>query len=728
MRKLPFYRQVDSMDCGPTCLRMIAAHHGKIYSSAKLKKICFYGKTGTSLQRISEGADKIGFKTLVVNIPFQNLKEQAPLPCVAHWKKQHFVVIYEITKRHVIVGDPAFGILKYKHPEFLEQWVPGREDDDQPGVVLLLEPTSAFLEGKEERQTAWTLWKTLDYLRPYRKLVTQLLLGMLLGSLLQLFLPFITQAIVDKGITTHDLSFVKLMIIGQVVLLVGRLILELTQGQIVLYVGSRIGIFILAEFLAKLMKLPISFFQQRTTADILQRVADNGKIQTFLTSTTVSAIFSAFNLVIYGAVLLLYDLTLFSVFVIGNLVHVAWILIFTKKRRELNFKMFDRSSKNQNILIQIINGIQEIKLANSETTKQWEWERSRANTYNLEVRTLKLNQVQLIGSFLVNESRNILITYLTVRSVMGGEMSFGMMLSVQFIMGQLTVPISTLIAITQTIQDVKISAERLGEIHQLEEEEKNVVDPLTPGPQGDIVLNDVSFGFQGESGPMVLQNITLNIPRSKVTAIVGASGSGKTTLLKLLLKLYEPLKGDIVIGNVNFKTMNNRTWRDQCAAVLQEGFIFSNTIRENISMNDEVADQHRLELACQTANIHEFIHSLPLKYETKIGEEGIDLSQGQKQRILIARAIYKDPQVLIFDEATNSLDVNNEKIIVENLQNYFKERTVIVVAHRLSTIMNADKIVVLNNGKVREEGNHFDLLEQEGYYLNLIRNQLQLSR
>lgn len=728
LKSFPHYKQLDTMDCGPTCLRIIAKHYGKQYSLQSLREKSYITREGVSLLGISDAAENIGFRTLAAKIPFEKLKEEAPTPFIAHWRQQHFIVVYGFKGNKVLVSDPAHGKLKLTKEEFLKGWLSDKDRGEETGVVLLMEPAPDFYEQEGEKSDKTGFGFLFNYLRPYKKLIIQLFLGMLTGSLLQLIFPFLTQSIVDFGIQNQDLGFVTLILVAQVMLFISRTAVEFNRGWILLHMGTRINISILSDFLIKLMRLPVSFFDTKMIGDLLQRIGDHTRIENFLTSSTLDILFSFINLIIFGIVLAVYDLPIFGVFMLGSVLYVLWVVIFMKKRRTLDYKRFDQMSSNQSSLIQLITGMQEIKLHNSEKQKRWEWERIQASLFKISIKSLALNQYQQAGSSFINELKNIVITFLAAKSVIDGEITLGMMLAIQYIIGQLNSPINQLVSFITTAQDAKISLERLGEIHNKEDEETESGDKITIFPEDtSLKVSDLSFQYEGPHAEFVLKDINLIIPEGKITAIVGASGSGKTTLIKLLLKFYGPTQGEIRLGDINLDNYSNRMWRDKCGAVLQDGFIFSDTIAKNIAVSDDYVDKEKLLYAVRTANIQEFIESLPLGYNTKIGGDGHGLSQGQKQRLLIARAVYKNPDYLYFDEATNALDANNEKVIMENLDRFFEGRTVVVVAHRLSTVKNADQIIVLDKGVITEVGNHEELTAKKGDYYKLVKNQLELG-
>lgn len=726
--KFPFYQQFDAMDCGPTCLRMVAKHYGKHFTTESLREKSFITREGVSLLGISDAAEAIGMRSMGVKITFDQLKKEAPLPCVVHWGQEHFVVVYKCQKGKVYVADPAFGRLEYTEKDFCEHWLSTVAGGEEKGICLLLQPTPDFYQGDDEKTSRTGFRFVLNYLKPYKKLVIQLVLGFLLGSLIQLVLPFLTQSVVDVGINNQDIGFIYLVLFAQLVMFISRMSVEFIRSWILLHISTRINISIISDFLIKLMKLPLGFFDSKMIGDILQRIEDHDRIERFLTAQSIGVLFSVFSLVVFAIVLAIYSWTIFLIFILGAALYFVWIYIFMKRRRELDFKRFTKLSENQSKLIQIINGMQEIKLNNYEREKRWEWERVQAGLFKVSIKSLSLQQYQDAGSVFINETKNILIVIISATAVVNGELTLGMMLAIQYIIGQLNTPLRQLIHFMHTAQDAKISLERLAEIHDKKDESetgKSYVKTL-PDNKG-VSLTNIVFQYEGPRSPKVLNNITLEIPENKTTAIVGTSGSGKTTLIKLLLGFYAPVEGDIKVGGTRLVNYSPKMWRDNCGVVMQDGYIFSESIAKNIVVNDELIDQERLIRAVKMANIQDYIESLPLAYNTKIGQEGVGLSQGQKQRILIARAIYKSPEYLFFDEATNALDANNERMIMENMDRVFEGKTAVVVAHRLSTVKNAHQIVVLDAGEIVERGTHDELIEKKGNYYRLVKNQLELG-
>jgi len=716
------------MDCGPTCLRMIAKHYGKSFSLQRLRETSGINREGVSLLGISEAAEKIGFRTNGSRLSIEQLNE-VELPIILHWKQSHFVVLYKIKNGKYFVADPGIGLIEFNFSEFLKNWISSRNGKIEFGIALILSPTPELyaVEGDNTEALSWSY--LLSYLYRYKKLVVQLFLGLGVGSLLQLIIPFFTQSIVDIGINTRNLNFIYIILIAQTMLFLGRMSVDFIRSWILLHISTRINISILTDFLIKLMKLPMSFFDMKMTGDIMQRMNDQKRIESFLTGPTLSIIFSLFNLLIFTAVLAYYNLNIFFIFLVSSALYSLWVIAFLKKRRELDFQRFDISSKNQSSVVQLIGGMQEIKLNNCEQPMRWEWERLQARLFKSSVKSLSLNQIQQSGAFFINEGKNILITFLVAKAVIEGQLTLGGMMAIQYIVGQVNSPIEQMLGFIQQLQDAKLSLERLNEIHQMEDEEPTDKAFLQELPTSkSIHLNQLTFTYPGAGNEPVLKGIDLAIPEGKTTAIVGMSGSGKTTILKLLLRFYVPQKGDIKVGATYMKQIGYKFWRGRCGTVMQDGFIFSDTIAKNIAVADENPDMAKLQHAIKVSNIGDLVDGLPLGLYTKIGAEGNGISQGQKQRILIARAVYKDPEYIFLDEATNALDSNNESVIMDNLASFFKGRTVVVVAHRLSTVKNADNIVVLDKGVIIEQGTHAELTKQKGEYYNLVKNQLELER
>ncbi len=726
-KNFPFYQQLDAMDCGATCLRMIARHFGRYYSLEYLRELTYMGKQGVSLLGISDAAEHIGMQSLAVKTTYDRLAKDIPTPCIAHWNQDHFVVVYKVNKNHVWIADPAAGKFKLTREEFIENWASDVEDGEKFGVLLLLETTPEFYEYEGEGINKSGFGYLFSYFRKYRGLILQLILGLFLGSILQLIFPFLLKSIVDVGISTEDVRFITLIVIAQFVLFLTQTGIDYFRSWILLHIGVRVNISLISDFLIKLTKLPLRFFDTKMTGDLMQRISDHERVQRFLSSTTLVTIFSFINFIVFGLILLVWNKTIFLIFLSGTLLYLGWVFLFMSWRRDLDYKRFDQSAENQGNLIELINGMQEIKLHNAEKQKRWAWERIQARLFRTSMSALRIEQFQRSGAVFINETKNLLMIFLVAKSVTEGVMSLGMLVGIQYIIGQLNNPINRLVEFIRSMQEAKISLERMNEIHTKEDEE-NVEEKITILPEyGDLVLDKISFQYNGPHSPMVLRNVNLRIPKGKITAIVGTSGSGKTTMLKLLLNFYEPTDGSIRLGDINLANLHNRLWRSKCGVVMQDGFIFNDSIARNIALGDEIINKGKLLQAVKVANIQNFVESLPLGYNTKIGQEGLGLSQGQKQRLLIARAVYKNPEYIFFDEATTALDAYNEMIIMENLEEFFYGRTVVIVAHRLSTVMNADNIIVLEGGEIVEQGTHEELTYIRGAYYQLVRNQLELG-
>jgi ATP-binding cassette subfamily B protein len=727
--EFPHYKQPDSKDCGPTCLKIVAKHYEKSISLQYIRTISETLRSGSSLLGLSNAAEKLGYRSLGVKISIKDLKE-APLPCILHWNNNHYVVLYKIKKSTFYISDPAHGLLKYNQEDFLKHWIGNNATSEtEEGIALLLETTPQFFDAEYDDKEKTLGFKFLaTYLLKYKSFIIQLIIGLLAGSLLQLIFPFLTQSIVDVGIKNQDIHFIYLILFAQLALFIGRTAVEVIRSWILLHLSTRINISLISDFFIKLMSLPIAFFDTRMTGDILQRINDHRRIERILTTSSLNVLFSMVNLVIFGLVLLYYNVSIFGIFIIGSTLYFFWIAIFLKKRKDLDYKRFSQVSQEQSKVIELINGMQEIKLHNAEKQKRWGWEFLQARLFKISIEGLALEQYQSVGSGFINELKNILITVLAAKLVIDGEITLGMMLAITYIVGQLNSPISQLINFVRELQDARISLDRLSEIHNKEDEESDNESKIYEIPHdANFNIDKASFRYIG-SQILVLKDLDLTIPANKITAIVGTSGSGKTTLMKLLLKFYDPVSGAINIGNYDLKNISQNTWRGQCGVVMQEGYIFNDTIANNIAVGDDYVDKKKLAHAVDVANIQEFIETLPLSYNTKIGMEGVGLSTGQKQRILIARAVYKNPDFLFFDEATSALDAHNEKIIMEKLNTFFKDKTVVVIAHRLSTVKNADQIVVLEKGKIIEKGTHKALVDLKGSYYTLVKNQLELGK
>lgn len=727
MSKFPFFRQLDYRDCGPTCLRMIAKFHGKTFSREFLRDKAGITRMGVTMAGIADAAEAIEMHTLGMRIDLNSLVNEAPIPFIVPWRQKHFVVVHKTTKDKIYVADPAKGLLEYDHQDFLDAWTTAQ---DKTGFVLLFEPNPNFFELKEDKTKTKSFDFLWSYLKPYKKLINQLLVGFMIGIIIQFFVPFLMQSVVDVGVNNQDFSFIYLVLIAQLVLFISQTLVSIFREWLLLHLTGRFNIKMVSDFLFKMLKLPVNFFDTRNTGEYLQRIHDHERIQDFVSSSSFNMLYSVVLFLVFNFVLAFYNFKIFIFFLIGSVAYIGWTLFFLKKRAELDFKRFDQQSASQTSLVQIIDGVREIKINNSQRKNRWKWEQVQISLFKISMNSLKLAQYQSIGSNFINELKNIFITFLSASAVVNGEITLGMMLSIQYIVGQLNLPLSNFISFIQLWQDAKISLERLWQVHSKDDEDIAELNKAKELPENkSIHIKNLSFQYGSKSSQMVLKNISFEIPQGKTTAIVGASGSGKTTLIKLLLKFYEPTEGTILIGNTNLKDINNDYWRMNCGAVLQETFIFNDTIAGNISESEqnEIMDRDKLKNAVYISNIEDFVERLPNKLNTELGASGIRLSGGQEQRLMIARAVYKNPEFVFFDEATSSLDANNEKVIMEKLNSFLNKKTSVIVAHRLSTVRNADTIIVLDDGEVVEQGNHEQLTMLKGRYYDLVKNQLELG-
>ena len=722
------------MQCGVACLEMVCRNYGRQFPISMLSQICHVTSEGVSMLGISEAANEIGFHSVCVRTTVDNLS-LAPLPCILHWNQNHFVVLYKVRKgKRFYIADPGKGLIKYSLDDFKNHWVSTRSGGEDKGIAMLLEPTPLFYtlkadeieEGENDNPRSFRF--LFGYVRKYKRYFGQVVLGLTVGSLLQLVLPFLTQSIVDVGFRNQDIGFIWLILLGQLMLTFSSTAIDFIRRWLLLHISMRINISLVSDFFIKLLKLPMSFFDTKLLGDLMQRMGDHSRVNGFLTGQTLTIAFSLFSFAVFSVVLFLYNWQIFAIFLLGSILYAAWMMLFLRRRKVLDYELFEQQAINNNKTYEFLTSMQEIKLQDCEQRRRWEWEDTQADLFGVQMKSLKLQQTQEAGSILINEMKNIVITVVAAAAVIHGQMTLGMMLAVQYIIGQLNSPVEQLMGFFYSLQDVRISLERINEIHRAEDEngKRGLHTALDDSSKG-IDIDGIMFKYDPHALTKTLDDVTIHIPKGKVTAIVGASGSGKTTLVKLMLGYYPVLEGQISIGGTDISTLNKKWWRRQCGVVMQDGVIFSESIARNIAVDDGEIDEQRLLKASQIACIHEYVMSLPLKYNTKIGRDGVGLSQGQKQRILIARAVYKNPDYIFLDEATNSLDANNERAIVENLDRFYKGKTVVVVAHRLSTVKNADQIVVIDHGRVVEIGDHEELIERRGAYYNLVRNQLELG-
>lgn len=730
MKKFTFYKQYDSMQCGIACLQMICSYYGKNYSQKSLSNYCHATTEGVSLLTISKAAEKLGLLTFSCKSTIRQLSEIS-LPCILHWNQNHFVVLYKIKNgKKFYIADPGYGLITYSFEEFSKYWIGGVVlEEEKKGVAMYFKPTEQFenddiVDESSQRRSFRFLFY---YIKQYNKYFLQIILGLILGCVLQLILPFLTQSIVDIGIKHNDIGVIWLILLGELMIVLGRTATDFIRRWLLLHISMRVNISLVSDFFIKLLKLPMSFFDTKLMGDLLQRMNDHNRVQSFLTSQLLSTLFSMLSFFVFGMVLLVYNKIIFGVFFIGSVFYSLWIAIFLRHRKIIDYELFEQQAINQNKTYQFITTMQEIKLQDCERRRRWEWEDVQADLFKVQMKSLKLQQTQEAGSIFINEVKNILITVLAATAVINGQITLGSMLAIQYIVGQLNSPIEQFMSFIYSLQDVKISLERINEIHEGKNEESMENQAKTFTSEKSINIESIDFKYDPHALKKTLDGVSFSIPEGKVTAIVGASGSGKTTLIKLMLGYYPVMSGSITIAGRNINEYNLKWWRRHCGVVMQDGVIFSESIARNIAVDDGDVDVMRLERAARIANIHDYVMGLPLKYNTIIGRDGIGLSQGQKQRILIARAVYKNPDFIFLDEATNALDAKNEKTIVENLDEFYQGRTVVVVAHRLSTVKNADQIIVVDGGKIVETGNHASLIKKRGPYFNLVKNQLELG-
>ena len=718
-------RQRDSMQCGIAALSMVCRHYGTEYSLPFLEKYCQPTTDGVSMKGLRDAAEQLGLRCAVVRINAERFSE-CPLPAIVHWNQNHFVVLYKIKKGFYYIADPAKGRIKYSRDEFESHWASIKSTEGLSGIAMVVSPADNFGKVKEEKPDVKNGSVLFRQILQYKKQLFIILFGMLAGSVLQLILPFLTQQIVDSGIRNRDIGLIWLILLGELMIISGQTVADFVRRRFLLDISVKVNIKLVSVFFIKLLRLPMSYFDTKLMGDLMQRIGDHSRVQTFLTSQALAMIFSMLNFIVFGVILLIYSRTIFFVFIVGSVIYGLWITIFLSKRKMIDYDLFENQAKNQQTVFRFLTSIQEIKLQGCEKRRREEWEDTQNSLFNIQMRSLRLQQNQEAGSIFINEIKNILITVFAATGVIKGDISLGAMLAIQYIVGQLNSPVEQLMSFIYSLQDVKISLERINEIHQSRDEESYEGLKSFDGSLS-IHFEKVNFRYDHHSLKNTVEDISLDIPPGKTTAIVGTSGSGKTTLLKLILGYYKPLKGSLRLSGRSLDEYCLKWWREQCGVVMQESVLFSESIIRNIAVGDGDIEEERVMEAARIANIHEFIMTLPMKYDTKIGPDGYGLSQGQKQRILIARAVYKNPSFIILDEATNSLDTDNERTIVENLDSFFKGRTVMIVAHRLSTVKNADQIIVMSKGRIVETGNHVSLVNKRGAYYNLVKTQIEIG-
>lgn len=735
-KSFPFVAQHDAMDCGPACLAMISKFYGKDHSLQYLRDISFLTREGVSLTGLNEAAGLIGLESMAVRTSLGKLAEEKPFPCIVFWKNAHFVVLYGIKKNifnnslSYQIADPAKGFFNVSEKSFLQCW---NNNEDQ-GAAFLVYPTEKFYQTAPEKGDKGNLKYLFSYLSPYRRELIQLFISLSIGSLLTLAFPFLTVFLIDRGVSQKSLNIVYVILLAQLFLFLGSIVIEIVRNWLVIYIGARINIAVISDFFKKILRLPLHFFDTKFLGDFYQRIQDHSRIEQFLTSQSLTTFFSLINFLIFFIVLLRYDYKILIVYGALTVAAVFWSRMFLKKRERLDYFRFKSNALNQQAVNEMIFGIQEIKLNNFEDYKIGQWEKVQIDVFGVNLKILRLDQLQLTGFDFINQLKNIIVTGLAAREVVMGNLTLGGMLGISYIIGQMNSPVNQLIVFFRSLQDAQLSMDRLSEVQNQKEEEvkgqkilKLKNSPKSRLREG-ITIRNLSFQFEGPHSPYILKNVNLTIPAGKTTAIVGASGGGKTTLMKLLLGFYQPTSGEIKINQHDLSKISPVSWRKNCGVVLQDGYIFADTIERNIATQDIDIGKDRMAKAVKIANIGDFIQSLPLKEKTIIGASGNGISGGQRQRILLARAVYKEPQYIFFDEATSALDTENEKIIHDHLADFFENKTVVIIAHRLSTVKNADQIIVLKEGEVMETGSHKELLKQKGTYFNLVKNQLNLDK
>ncbi|WP_426791981.1 peptidase domain-containing ABC transporter [Sphingobacterium sp. WOUb80] len=730
---MQFISQHDQMDCGPACLAMISSHHGKKYSLEYLKKNSFVTKEGVSLLGIKTAASMIGLDGTAAELSVEDFSNDM-LPCILHWNQNHFVVLYKIynkplsQRKSYKIADPGHGKISLSEEQFLESWYSKKER----GIALFLETTEDFYLKDPEAELDNSVWNLLHYLKPFKKQMIALFVLLLLGTLTTLVFPILTQKLIDEGVQKKSMQVVSYILMAQLAFFSGNIVFDIFRNWITISVGAKVNIEIISQFLGKLMKLPMKFFDTKFMGDFNQRIIDHERIEQFLTSQSLMTFFSIIMFSVYFGILWYYDFAILLSYIILTILSVLWSIFWLNKRKQLDYIRFQSKSQTHEEVFQIIHGITEMKLNQYEELKRRDWEHAQQKLYKINLRILRLDEIQASGFNFINQFKNIMVTFMAASYVISGRMSLGELLGVSYIIGQINGPVNQLIVFFRSLQNAKLSLARLDEIHRIEDEDhamehEKVTASWEGSPRTGIQLKGVSFQYEGPASSYVLRDLNLHIPHGKITAIVGASGSGKTTLMKLLLKFYSPTDGALYFNDVDMERISSKDMRKLCGVVMQDGFIFSETLERNIATGEELIDEKKFDMAVKISNIETFIAGLSQGVKTKIGAAGNALSGGQKQRVLIARAIYKDPDFIFLDEATSALDSKNEKVIHDNLQLFLKNKTGVIIAHRLSTVKQADQIVVLKNGRIVEVGSHQELAAKKGEYFDLVRNQLELG-
>lgn len=725
--KLRYTRQFDQMDCGPACIRMVASAFGKEYPLSYLRTLAHLTREGVSVAGIRDALREIGMESGTFELTLEQLRTRCPLPAILHWEQNHFVVLYDVKRSRwrgrwkYYVANPAYGKHAFSEESFAHFWLNGER-----GVAVAVDPTQAFYDKKPVKEKHSFVRFARKYVWPFRWEMSQSAFGMLFGILLSLVTPFLTQAMVDDGIGLRDMGLIVSIMMAQIFIFVGTFSMGLISSWVSLYMTTRINIHILSDYLTKLLHLPMTFFETKSVGDYQQRLGDHGRLQSFVTYSTLQTFFSLVSAPFYLAIIGWYSPVILVAYLFLTGLSTAWMTYFFRRRKALDYEQFKISAENQNKQYELMSGITDIKLNAYEDYKLDEWRELQERQYRMSQKTLKLGQIQSTGFTVIGQLRNIFITCWIAAEVVDGNLTLGMMMSISTIIGQVNGPLSQLIGFLQQFQDAKISLERSEEVHLCKDEDSRLQTAVPAAAPLDIEVRHLTFSYTGRIGQPALEDVSFTIPAGRMTAIVGESGSGKTTLMKLLLKFYAPTGGDILLGGRPLADYTAKSMRQASGIVMQDNFIFSDTVRRNILLG-EPEDNARLARAVEMACLTDYVEKQPLGLETKVGSEGISVSGGEKQRMMIARAIYKDPQYLMLDEATSSLDAENERRITETLDRHFRGRTRIVIAHRLSTVKNADQIVVLRKGRVVECGTHAELVAQRGYYYELIQNQLELA-
>ncbi|MEE1298103.1 MAG: peptidase domain-containing ABC transporter [Muribaculaceae bacterium] len=723
MYKIKAFRQLEHSDCGITCIRIIAYFYGVDIPLKFLRSICDISRVGISIRDILSATKKIGFEANAVKVSAEDILKM-PLPAILYWENKHYIVLYKIKNNKFYIADPGRGKLILDNEEFLNSWLYG----NSMGLAIVLAPKEEFYNidfGIKDSSESGLFKLAKKSISKHLKRFIAVIVLSIVVMLADMITPLIFQSTIDEGIEGKDINLVWVLCLSQFLIFIGYSLSDNVINIILTKTGLKVSIDMMNEYLSKLISFPISFFDRKVNSDFIQKIEDQNRIKNFLIDFPSSAFLTGINIVVFSAMLIYYNYIIFLILLAATFLGFLWTKTFLQKRENIDYSYFYYSSNNRNNIYELINGMQEIKINNAHNIRIAKWKETQLKINELSFKTVLLKMLVNGGNSVLSRIKDIIITGACATLVIKGNMSVGEMMTISYITGRLSSPFSYILNSLNTMQDATMSYERIDEIIN------KPLDNKSKYKEHDniqsIIFSNVSFKYPGSYSPYVLKDINITIPQGKVTAIVGCSGSGKSTLLKLMLGFYIPQKGDIYAGKYNMSDIDTDNWISRCGVVMQNGFIFSGTILENIALSDSKPDINRVKYVTNLACINEFIDTLPMGYHTKIGVTGVELSGGQKQRILIARAVYKNPSFIFLDEATNALDAKNERVIVENLNEFYKGRTVVIVAHRLSTVKNADNIIVLEGGRVAETGNHESLIAQRGAYFNLVRNQLELG-